>query len=428
MKTNLILSLALFSATAYAQQGATRTTTSETVILTDSKALKETYNHWSLDAQFGLNYAQGPLSTNYSTNEYGLYHLGLATRYMFNPKVGLRLSLGYDNISEGPNSPSFHTDYWRSSLEGVINLGTLLDFEGRFGMLLHGGAGYSIMTGVNMKEDFDHIMNVTGGITPQIMLSNRLTLYGDVSVAANVYQDYNYDFTRQHVNRGFDGNLYNFSIGLQFNFGDANKRHADFVYGDPALNVLRRELSLVQSGLTNVQNDVDKIERDLVDTDNDGVADYLDEEANTPPNTMVDTRGRGIVWYSIYRELDEFNATPTTDWSGYVNRSQVLFETEKADLNPIYYRTLNNMAVIMNNNPNYSLNVVGHADDRGESAFNLELSKKRADAVKDYLVSRGVAADRITTSAVGEVQPAGATNIAAARQNARRVDFVVTTK
>jgi len=426
MKTKIILSLALLSTAAYAQQE-TMTTTNTVIVVTDPYPMDQSYNRWSLDAQFGLNYAQGPLTTGYSTNEYGLYHLGLGTRYMFNPKFGLKLSVGYDEISEGFNSPNFHTDYFRSSLEGVINLAALLDFNCRFGLLAHGGAGYSLMTGVNMTEDFDHIMNVTAGITPQYMLSNRLSIYGDVSAVSNVYQDYNYDFARTHTNRGFDGNLFNFSVGLQFNFGDKNKRYADFVYGDPRIDALRRDLTMVQNQLNNTDSEVDRIQRDMMDSDGDGVADYLDQEANTPSGVLVDTKGRGIQWYAIYQELDQFNSTPTTDWTGYLNRNEVLFETEKSDVAPAYYRSLNNMAIVMINNPNYKLSVIGHADDRGEKPFNLDLSKNRADAVKNYLVSKGVAEDRIIASGVGEVQPEGTKPVTTERKHNRRVEFVVST-
>jgi len=428
MKTKIILSLALLSTAAYAQEPTTTTTTTSTVIVVTDTYPDYSFNRWSIDAQFGLNYAQGPMTAGYSTNEYGLYHVALGTRYMFNPKVGLRLSVGYDEVTEGFSSPNFHTDYFRSSLEGVVNLGTLLDFNCRFGMLLHAGGGYSLMTGVNMAEDFDHIMNVTAGLTPQYMLSNRLSIYGDVSATANVYQDYNYDFQRTHTNRGFDGNLFNFSVGLQYNFGDRNKRHADFIFTDPEVAALRRDLTMVQNDLNAVENDVDKIERDMLDSDGDGVADYLDEEANTPAGVMVDTRGRGIQWYAVYQELDEFNATPTTDWTGYLSRNSILFETEKADIDPSFNRTLNNMAIVMINNPSYKLSVIGHADDRGEKTFNLDLSKNRADAVKNYLVSKGVAADRIIASGVGEVQPEGTKPVSTERQHNRRVQFVVSTK
>ena len=432
MKTRILLSTLLLGSTAFGQETMSTTTTTTTTTIAPGyyvSPMSQAFNRWSMNAEFGLNYAQGPLTPGYTTNEYGLWHTALGARYMFNPKIGMRLSVGYDEISEGYSGPNFHTDYFRSSLEAVINLGTLLDFNSRFGLLLHGGAGYSLMTGVNMKNDFDHIMNVTGGITPQVMLNNRWSIYGDVTALSNVYQDYNYDFQRTHVNRGFDGNLFNFSIGVQYNFGPKDRPYADFVYDRQVdADAIYRDMQALRTDVTQTQTEVDQMERDMMDADGDGVANYLDQEANTPAGVMVDTKGRGIVWYNVYQELDEFDSNVTTDWTGYLNRNEVLFDTESTTVDTKYARTLNNMAIVMINNPSYILNVVGHADDRGEKPFNLNLSKERADAVKMYLVQKGVDDSRIIASGVGEVQPEGAKDVKIERKHNRRVEFMVSTK
>ena len=72
MKTKIILSLALLSTAAYAQEPTTTTTTTSTVIVVTDTYPDYSFNRWSIDAQFGLNYAQGPMTAGYSTNEYGL--------------------------------------------------------------------------------------------------------------------------------------------------------------------------------------------------------------------------------------------------------------------------------------------------------------------------------------------------------------------
>jgi peptidoglycan-associated lipoprotein len=72
--------------------------------------------------------------------------------------------------------------------------------------------------------------------------------------------------------------------------------------------------------------------------------------------------------------------------------------------------------------------VEGHADDRGTSEYNLALSHRRADAVRDYVVSLGVAADRITLVGKGEEAPACTDWNEGCWQQNRRGHFVIVAK
>ena len=69
--------------------------------------------------------------------------------------------------------------------------------------------------------------------------------------------------------------------------------------------------------------------------------------------------------------------------------------------------------------------VEGHTDSQGTAASNQELSEKRAQAVRDYLVSRGIAADRIKSQGFGPTRPIGENSSAEGRANNRRVEIVV---
>ena len=72
--------------------------------------------------------------------------------------------------------------------------------------------------------------------------------------------------------------------------------------------------------------------------------------------------------------------------------------------------------------------VEGHADSRGTNEYNLALAERRADAVRDYLVSLGLAADRVTTVSKGEEQPVCSEDTEACWQQNRRGHFVFTAK
>ena len=69
--------------------------------------------------------------------------------------------------------------------------------------------------------------------------------------------------------------------------------------------------------------------------------------------------------------------------------------------------------------------VEGHTDSQGSAASNQELSDKRAQAVRDYLVSRGIAADRVKSQGFGPGRPIGENTSAEGRANNRRVEIVV---
>jgi outer membrane protein OmpA-like peptidoglycan-associated protein len=69
--------------------------------------------------------------------------------------------------------------------------------------------------------------------------------------------------------------------------------------------------------------------------------------------------------------------------------------------------------------------VEGHTDSQGGSAFNQDLSQHRAEAVRDYLVSRGIAADRITAQGFGPTRAVADNGSSEGRANNRRVEIVV---
>lgn len=404
MKTKFILlGMLAFTAAAKAQD--------VIVVAVEEPVVIERYNRFSMNAEYGLNHVVGPISDGYDVPVMGMYHVGLGGRYMFNPKFGLRLQLNYDEISNDDNSPGFRTDYFRSSLEGVINLGNVLGFDQftrNFGILIHAGAGYSMLDDVNTSFGPDHIMNVTGGITPQFRIGDRWNIYADMSMTANGDQNYTYDRRSSYSTRGLSPNLYNYSVGLQYNFGP-HKRYADWVPGRDRYDELKRR--------------VEALEQATADNDGDGVMNRSDIEPNTPYGNMVDTKGRSIVWYTVWE--DNANDDMTLGFVNFVNASDVRFETDKAEVDARYNKMLDNIARMMIANPSQSLKLVGHADDRGDAAHNKGLSERRAAAVKDYLVNKGVPASRITAEGVGESQPLSKEKTTEARADDRRVQFIL---
>lgn len=89
-------------------------------------------------------------------------------------------------------------------------------------------------------------------------------------------------------------------------------------------------------------------------------------------------------------------------------------------------QVLNEKLGILQANPRLSLELVGHADERGSDEYNLALGNRRAVAARQYLVSRGIAANRITTRSMGEEQPVDPGHTETAWALNRRDEFAVT--
>ena len=105
---------------------------------------------------------------------------------------------------------------------------------------------------------------------------------------------------------------------------------------------------------------------------------------------------------------------------------EVLFTSGKAELLPAAQAKLTEVAnALTQQNPDANIVVEGHTDAQGSQTFNLDLSTRRAQAVRDYLASHGVAPDRITAQGLGFSRPIADNKTAEGRANNRRVEIVV---
>lgn len=101
----------------------------------------------------------------------------------------------------------------------------------------------------------------------------------------------------------------------------------------------------------------------------------------------------------------------------------VRFETGKSTLKIASYNILNDVADIMKKYAGYRLRIAGHTDSTGNNDRNLELSKDRAEACYDYLVSQGINANRMVWEGYGETVPIASNKRSAGRRKNRRVEF-----
>ena len=108
------------------------------------------------------------------------------------------------------------------------------------------------------------------------------------------------------------------------------------------------------------------------------------------------------------------------------NFSKVLFAYDSAELSADGKAALDANAGIMTENSDITIEVQGHADERGTTEYNLALGQKRADAVVRYLLGRGVGPSRVKSVSYGEERPVDGRSTETAYEQNRRAEFVVT--
>lgn len=138
---------------------------------------------------------------------------------------------------------------------------------------------------------------------------------------------------------------------------------------------------------------------DRLDSDGDGVADGSDQCPDTPGGAIVDDRG---CWVAM----------------------NVQFDYRKWDIKPQFNTNLDNIVKILKNNPGLNIRIEGHTDNVGPKEYNINLSKKRAQSIKDYLVKEGIGQSRITTNGLGYSQPIADNDTPEGRALNRRTELV----
>lgn len=110
--------------------------------------------------------------------------------------------------------------------------------------------------------------------------------------------------------------------------------------------------------------------------------------------------------------------------SGRVATHGILFDTGSDHIRAESTPTLKEMVAMLTEHPDLSLTIEGHTDNVGDAQANLALSAKRAEAVKAYLVGKGVSAERLATKGLGATKPAAPNTTVEGRQQNRRVELV----
>lgn len=105
--------------------------------------------------------------------------------------------------------------------------------------------------------------------------------------------------------------------------------------------------------------------------------------------------------------------------------SHVTFATDSAQISPAFQSTLDQVASTISEYADTRVQIAGHTDSTGSESYNQQLSERRAQAVANYLIGRGVAGNRISTVGYGETKPVASNETVEGRQQNRRVEIVL---
>ncbi|MBB6499729.1 OmpA family protein [Pedobacter cryoconitis] len=226
--------------------------------------------------------------------------------------------------------------------------------------------------------------------------------------ASNFYGTYSKQPVKDKFSYGY--------AGLEFSLGSKAKPDLEWVnplammYDELKDPSLRREVEALKSRVSNVEKSVEDLKKD---SDGDGVSDQFDKCPGTPAGTAVD--GSGCPLPVAAATVAPANTSNVTGFE------TIQFEFNSSVLKTESYPTLDKLSSVLKESNGKAL-LKGYASSEGTAAYNLKLSKDRANSVKTYLVNAGVSANKVVTKGYGEANPIASNDTEEGRIQNRRVE------
>ncbi|KQM75067.1 flagellar motor protein MotB [Pedobacter sp. Leaf216] len=366
---------------------------------------------------------------------------GLNIRKQLGHSFGLELNGTRGKLSgtnEGISNPAvkdFETELqYAVDLRGVVNLGSI-DFlrrENSVGFFLTAGAGYMAYAPkitLNNGSVIDWKGKATGPADDKhdakdYVKGFYIPVGAGVKFKVSERVNFNLGYTMNFVDADNLDGVYakgqtkdKFSYGyagLEFSLGSSAKPSLEWtnplatMYDELKDPTLRQEVEALKNRVSAVEKSVEDLKKD---TDGDGVADQFDKCPGTPAGTAVD--GSGCPLPKMVAD-----STSTSNVTGF---EKIGFDFNSSVLKTESYPTLDKLSSVLRENGG-KVTVNGYASSEGTAAYNVKLSKDRANSVKTYLVNSGVNASQVATKGNGEANPIASNDTEEGRIQNRRVE------
>ena len=401
------------------------------------------YRTWSLGVNGGV---LSPVIAIGGTNDFTNYDVnlgyGISLRKQLSPDFGLEGNITRGKIS-GTNKDAvggvrngvreFETDIqYAADLRGVVNIGTIDFLRRENSVNFFVSAGYGLMAynpkvvtaagttidnkgrfGENGDNDYIKQAYIPVGAGIKFKVSDRVAF--NLAYTMNFVDGDNLDGV--YANATTKDKFSYGSAGLEFSLGSKAKPNLDWVnpvammYDELKDPTLRQEVEALKNRVSNVEKSVEDLKKD---TDGDGVADQFDKCAGTPAGTKVDGSGCPL-------PVPAPVVTETTSTSNVTGFETIQFEFNSSVLKTESYPTLDKLSSVLRENGG-KVTTKGYASSEGTAAYNMKLSKDRANSVKTYLVNSGVNASQVTAKGFGEANPIASNDTEEGRIQNRRVE------
>lgn len=336
------------------------------------------YTNWAVDVELGNSTVNDESAVSDETYN-GFSHIGAGVRYNINPKFGIGLRGGYDNVGLlDIDNKKVELDYGRVTIDFNVDVLKVLDvYSNWFTLHVHGGPGVGF---INTDNNYDETVAVaTGGVTGLFRIKNRSAIRLDFSTTANIAQNRTLDGSFPTGNDGISSTIHNVSIGYVLYFGKNEKvdgklkRHADW---SP------QKSNEILQPITNVTN-----------------------------------------VYPVSYVTNEITKTCECEC---INVEYVFFDHDKFNIKDTELNAIYKVYTLLQNDDSLSLVIKGWASPTDSSdEYNLKLSENRSNEVYDKYIDMGINPERIEFDFYGKDHEYEKQNV---HDVARRVELIVIKK
>jgi type IX secretion system PorP/SprF family membrane protein len=212
-------------------------------------------------------------------------------------------------------------------------------------------------------------------------------------------------------------------IMLGFSFGPSGDLEDRITRLDSAVKDNQRRINEVDSAVKDNKKKMDKMNNDLRKRDDENFQN-LKKEIDKLNGDMDAIRKRLM---GMNTDSNDSNASSDAGaGTGNYILTRIYFKSDRSELLPGSLTELDELAELMKAYPNMAIKITGHTDNRNTEAYNQKLSERRAKAVYDYLVSKGISKDRLSYEGMGMKMPIADNDTEAGMQLNRRVTFKIT--